>query len=474
MIKQSVVSQTMGELFVPAMSDEQRREMDDLLLLANMRRGRVLSNIVIGISAALLIHQLLNWEETKALMGDQVMGLAAMRAIWLVWALSVWWLAAGLPETAAGVSPRHHLFESVAGMTPLLIAAFHCGLGYVPYTGITVYLVTLFIIVAFMRYNGTKSLAVVLPGCCALVLSLLVKQHNQLGTPGLAINGAAMSLLALAVGRMLYASAAHAHQQLRIIERQKEDLRELDRVKSQLLSSVSHELRTPLTSVIGFTKIIQRDFRNTFAPLAQGDPKAQRQATRISNNLEIIANEGERLTRLINDVLDLAKIESGHVEWRDQICAVKDFVEQAAHAVSGEFSNRPAVRLEMRVDDPLPPVLADQDRLVQVLINLLNNASKFTVEGKVGIHALATPEGLVRVEVSDTGPGIPKENLNQVFDQFYQVVHSDTLRDKPKGTGLGLSICKQIVEHYHGRIWVESQVGQGSSFFVELPPAPAT
>jgi signal transduction histidine kinase len=116
--------------------------------------------------------------------------------------------------------------------------------------------------------------------------------------------------------------------------------------------------------------------------------------------------------------------------------------------------------------------VADRDRLVQVMINLLNNASKFTAQGRVAIQAQTTPAGWARVAVSDTGPGIPAENLAQVFDQFYQVTSGDTLSDKPKGTGLGLSICKQIVEHYGGRLWAESTLGQGSTFIFELPPQP--
>jgi signal transduction histidine kinase len=472
MIKQKAIGQVLAEFSPPAMDHEHRREMDSLLLLANLRRGRALSYVVLFVFALLLAYQLLAWERTEELMGAKATGLAVMRSVWLVWALVTCWLTSRLPESAAAVRPRHHLFEVAASMTTLLIAALHCGLGYVPFTGITVYLVALFIIVAFMRYNAAKGLIVFLPGCFALVAALLGAHNGQPGVFWLAVNGITMTVLALAVGRMLYASAAHAHQQMEVIQRQKQDLQELDRVKSQLLSSVSHELRTPLTSVIGFTKIIRRDFMNTFAPLAQGDATAQKRAQRIAANLDIIATEGERLTRLINDVLDLTKIESGHAEWRDQFCAVGELVRQAAQAVSGEFTNRPEVSLDVQVETPLPPLMVDRDRLVQVMINLLNNASKFTVQGRVSIRALATPEGKVRVEVSDTGPGIPQESLGQIFDQFYQVIKGDTLSDKPKGTGLGLSICKQIIEHYNGRIWAKSVLGQGSVFTFELPPAP--
>jgi PAS domain S-box-containing protein len=271
---------------------------------------------------------------------------------------------------------------------------------------------------------------------------------------------------------------AHDELEVRVAERTAElaeanqHLQELDKMKSDFLSSVSHELRTPLTSVLGFAKLIKREFHNNFFPLAEGDAKTTRKAGRIEENLDIIVREGERLTRLINDVLDLSKIESGRMDWRDEACVLAELVEQAVQAVSGEFANRTAVKLEMELAGSLPPIVADRDRLVQVMINLLNNASKFTAQGRVAIQAQTTPAGWARVAVSDTGPGIPAENLAQVFDQFYQVTSGDTLSDKPKGTGLGLSICKQIVEHYGGRLWAESTLGQGSTFIFELPPQP--
>lgn len=472
MTKHKAIRQALAEFSPPVMDQEQRREVDSLLLLVNLRRGRALAYVVLVVFALVLAHQALTWEKTEEMMGAKTLGLTVMRSLWLVWALASCWLTSRLPESVAEVRPRHHALEVASSAITLLIAAVHCGLGYVPFTGITVYLATLFFIVAFMRYNAAKSLLIFLPGCFALVAALLGAQEGQPGALWLAVNGIVLTVLGLVVGKLLYASAARAHQQMRVIERQKQDLQALDRVKSQLLSSVSHELRTPLTSVIGFTKIIRRDFTNTFAPMAQGDATAEKRAKRIAANLDIIASEGERLTRLINDVLDLTKIESGRQQWRDQRCEVAGMVEQAAQAVSGELAGRPEVGLEVRVAPSLPLLLVDRDRLVQVMINLLNNASKFTLRGTVSISAAATAEGMVRVEVSDTGPGIPPESLGRIFDQFYQVVKDDTLSDKPKGTGLGLSICKQIIEHYQGRIWAKSVPGQGSVFIFELPPAP--
>jgi signal transduction histidine kinase len=245
-------------------------------------------------------------------------------------------------------------------------------------------------------------------------------------------------------------------------------LQELDRMKSAFLSSVSHELRTPLTSVLGFAKLIHKDFDRTFQPLAQTD-KQRRKASRIRDNLVIIENEGERLTRLINDVLDLNKIESGRIEWRDRDLRVDALANQAAGAVQGQLKQKPDLNLEIDAPADLPMLHADQDRILQVLINLLSNAIKFTEHGEVRLAARTKRASHIRIEVSDTGAGIPPSDLNKIFDKFQQSETVDTLVQKPQGTGLGLSICRQIVDHYGGRIWAESEPGRGSSFFVELP-----
>jgi signal transduction histidine kinase/ActR/RegA family two-component response regulator len=252
------------------------------------------------------------------------------------------------------------------------------------------------------------------------------------------------------------------------LEEANERLKELDRTKSAFLSSVSHELRTPLTSVLGFAKLIHKDFNKFFTPLAQDDKKLKKKAKRISENLSIIVGEGERLTRLINDVLDLAKIESGRIEWNDATFNLKELLESVTKSVSGQFAQKPEVELKLELPQDLPDIYADRDRLQQVFINLLNNAAKFTEKGYVKLGAKLEKDKVI-IAVEDTGCGIPKEDLNKVFDKFHQVIHGDTLKDKPKGTGLGLAICKQIIEHYNGKIWVESELGKGSKFFVELP-----
>jgi len=246
-------------------------------------------------------------------------------------------------------------------------------------------------------------------------------------------------------------------------------LMELDRLKSSFLSSVSHELRTPLTSILGFTKLIAKDFRKAFSPLAQDSPPLHAKAARVAGNLRIIEQESYRLTRLINDLLDLSKIEEGRIVWRDIPSPVHELVEQAVAAISGDLAGKPEVNLSVDLPSNLPWLKVDQDRVLQVLINLLNNAIKFTVSGSIELSAAATPEGGVRLTVADTGPGIPEKDRKKVFNKFFQVVHGDTLMNKPRGTGLGLSICKQIVEHYRGTIRVEPRQGPGSLFIVEFP-----
>lgn len=241
---------------------------------------------------------------------------------------------------------------------------------------------------------------------------------------------------------------------------------EASRAKGAFLATVSHELRTPLTSVLGFAKLIKRRLAETVRPgLAAADRKVQRTLEQVSDNVDIIVVEGERLTTLINDVLDLAKIESGRLDWHHQPIAVEDVIGRAVSATSS-LSEQKGLKVEAEIEEALPAVVGDPDRLIQVVINLLSNAIKFTARGVIACRACRT-EGALRVSVTDSGPGIAPEDQEKVFEQFVQV--GDTLTDKPTGTGLGLPICKQIVEHHGGRIWVESRVGEGSNFVFTLP-----
>jgi signal transduction histidine kinase/CheY-like chemotaxis protein/ligand-binding sensor domain-containing protein len=241
---------------------------------------------------------------------------------------------------------------------------------------------------------------------------------------------------------------------------------EADAAKSSFLSTVSHELRTPLTSVLGFAKIIRRRLEERLFPLIPEDDRKIAQAkTQVIENLGVVVSEGERLTKLIDDVLDLAKIEAGKFTWNMGTVSIGDVVDRALAATASLFDakNLQPVR---EIEPDLPAVTGDQDRLIQVVINLISNAVKFTDSGTVTCAARMR-DGQLVVSVIDSGIGIAPADQPKVFEKFKQV--GDTLTDKPKGTGLGLPICKEIVEYHGGHIWVESEPGKGSTFAFTLP-----
>ena len=243
---------------------------------------------------------------------------------------------------------------------------------------------------------------------------------------------------------------------------------EADAAKSAFLSTVSHELRTPLTSVLGFAKIIKKRLEERVFPLVpSGDRKIAQTIQQVQDNLGVVVSEGERLTKLIDDVLDLAKIEAGKLEWHMEPVSAEDIIDRATAATSSLLDHK-GLRLVKNIAPGLPTVSGDRDRLIQVVINLISNAVKFTDTGSVTCRA-EQRDGALVVSVSDTGMGISPEDQPKVFERFKQV--GDTLTDKPKGTGLGLPICREIVEHHGGQIWVESVIGKGSTFAFSLPTA---
>jgi len=238
-----------------------------------------------------------------------------------------------------------------------------------------------------------------------------------------------------------------------------ERLQELDRLKDDFMSTVTHELRTPLTSIRAFSEILLDDPRTHLA-----------ERTRF---LSIIVKETERLTRLINQMLDMAKIESGNAEWRAAVLDLGEVIEASVEATGQLFRER-GVALSLELPGPAPRVRADRDRLMQVLINLLSNAVKFCEPGRGRVVVrLAAEGGGARVDVRDNGPGIRRADQEVIFEKFRQVGDADG--GKPRGTGLGLPISRRIVEHFGGRLWVESEPGQGATFSFQLPvePAPA-
>jgi Na+/proline symporter/nitrogen-specific signal transduction histidine kinase len=233
-------------------------------------------------------------------------------------------------------------------------------------------------------------------------------------------------------------------------------LQELDRVKDDIMSSVTHELRTPLTSIRAFSELLR-------------DDPMMHLADRV-RFLGLIVSEAERLTRLINQTLDLAKIESGRADWNGCELDLKEVIEQSVAATSQLFHEKGA-HVELDLPDNLPLILADRDRLIQVMLNLLSNAAKFLTpdEARVRVMLRRLDDGL-EVSVADNGPGIRAEDHDLIFEKFRQV--GDTMTAKPAGTGLGLPISRRIVEHFGGRLWVESVAGEGATFRFTLPFAP--
>ncbi|HTP96482.1 MAG TPA: HAMP domain-containing sensor histidine kinase, partial [Burkholderiales bacterium] len=185
--------------------------------------------------------------------------------------------------------------------------------------------------------------------------------------------------------------------------------------------------------------------------------------------LGIVIRESERLTRLINQVLDLAKIESGNAEWHPAEIDLREVVTESISATSQLLTDR-NIDIETRLAGDLPPITADRDRLMQVMLNLLSNAAKFcdSERGRIVVSTYRD-QAFVRVDVHDNGAGISAEDQEMIFEKFRQV--GDTLTEKPRGTGLGLPISRRIIDHFGGRLWVTSAPGSGATFSFVLPLA---
>jgi len=222
--------------------------------------------------------------------------------------------------------------------------------------------------------------------------------------------------------------------------------------KSQFVANMSHELRTPLAAIVGFAELIQEGFYGLLPD------KSMDALTRIRSN-------GKHLLALINSVLDIAKIESGQFSLNLSEYALESVVETVRSATEA-LAETKKLALKTDVVGSLPIGLGDEQRLTQVLLNLVGNAIKFTDSGEVRVTAKAV-NGHFAVSVMDTGPGIPEQEQKRIFEQFHQV--DSTLTKAKGGTGLGLAIAKQIVEMHGGRIWVESTIGKGATFQMEVP-----
>jgi len=240
-------------------------------------------------------------------------------------------------------------------------------------------------------------------------------------------------------------------------------IRRLERMRSEFVANVSHELKTPIAAVKGFAE--------TLLGGAGGDPETQRAF------LKIIHDESDRLNRLVNDILELSKIESRRAPLLFSPVELGPFIGKTVELLAKE-AERKNIRIETEVGDELY-VEADEDRLRQIVVNVLSNAINYTPEGgrvRIQVEPVASGDGqiaeeddydAIRIRISDNGIGIPKKDLPRIFERFYRV---DKARSRSSGgTGLGLSIVKHLVELHRGSIAVESTVGVGTTFTIELP-----
>ena len=233
-------------------------------------------------------------------------------------------------------------------------------------------------------------------------------------------------------------------------------LRELDRLKSSFLANMSHELRTPLNSILGFTDVMLEGLDGQLTDY-------------MDNDLRLIQKNGQHLLHLINDVLDMAKIESGKMNLNPEKFKIHDVLDEVTSITSTLASEKNLSLFIQEDSDQEVEIFADNTRLRQVMINLVNNSIKFTENGKIVLKATSLDGSRILITVKDTGIGIPPEQLEAVFQEFSQVDTSTTR--KAGGTGLGLPISRRLVEMHGGRLWAESTgiSGEGSTFFVELP-----
>ena len=242
----------------------------------------------------------------------------------------------------------------------------------------------------------------------------------------------------------------------RDISKEKELLESIKRanaLKDQFLANVSHELRTPLNSIIGFSELLKEQLVG---------PLNEKQLHYVQNILQ----SAEHLLSIINDILDLSKVEAGMMEVKPEVISLKDLIESSLTMV-GERAAKHRISLSMEIGEGIGTVRTDPTRLKQILFNLLSNAVKFTPDGgSVSVKARKL-DGEIQISVSDTGIGIPKEKMEEIFEPFVQL--DGSLSRRYEGTGLGLALTRRLVELLGGRIWVESQLGKGSAFHFTIP-----
>lgn len=295
--------------------------------------------------------------------------------------------------------------------------------------------------------------------------ALRVATHLQRLTDAFVLEGTKRAMSA----RMHMATVEEANRELteknRRLAQAVERLQETDRIKSNFLATVSHELRTPLTSVIGYSEMLLEGIAGELNP-------EQREYVRT------VMEKGDQLLQLITGILDISRMEAGEMRF-ERVTFDLDAIVANALSTIAPHARRKRLQLDFEIPPDLPPAYGDRDKIRQVLLNLLNNAIKFTPEGgRVEIRAQVAalnpkradgPAGL-QVSVKDSGIGVAPEHHAKVFDAFYQVDNTSTR--EYGGTGLGLNIVKRFVEGQGGQVWIDSEVGQGATFHFTLPIAP--
>jgi signal transduction histidine kinase len=269
----------------------------------------------------------------------------------------------------------------------------------------------------------------------------------------------AINLDALEITNTIAKQASLHLETLRLTEellKRAEELKELDRLKNAFLANMSHELRTPLNSILGFTDVMLEELDG---PLTEY----------MDNDLRLIQKNGQHLLHLINDVLDMAKIESGRMNLHPETFKIYGVLEEVC-SITSSLASEKNISLFIEEDSEQDiEIYADDTRIRQVMINLINNAIKFTEKGKIAISLKHFDSARILITVKDTGTGIPPDKLEMIFHEFTQIDSSTTR--KVGGTGLGLPISRRLVEMHGGRLWAESTgiEGDGSTFYVELP-----
>ncbi|WP_286909761.1 sensor histidine kinase [Clostridium sp. UBA1652] len=250
------------------------------------------------------------------------------------------------------------------------------------------------------------------------------------------------------------------------------EYKKLNNDNNEFISLVSHEFRTPLTSIMGFTKIIKKKFSRHVIPaledkkLMESNEKLSYQVELIKGNLEIIISESERLALMIENILDTTKIDFGNELGKCEKLSIETIINKVILSTYSLIGERDIEVVDL-IEANIPYVYGDEHKIMQILINLLSNAFKFTNEGEIVISAKRQDKEFIIIEVKDSGIGIPEKYQNLIFNKFKQVESKDG--DKPKGTGLGLYITKNLVKQHGGTIGVRNNETKGCCFFFTLP-----